>query len=131
MKKRKTKPNNSSSFEKLSYLAKCLRGENGCPWDKKQTIKSIFKCLESEIEEVRDAIKNKDNENLKEELGDVLFQIIMISQIAEEENLFDINDVIANIDKKIISRHTWVFGNDKAKTPEEALKLWNKNKKKE
>ncbi len=131
MKKRKITHNDLSSFEKLCYLAKRLRGKNGCPWDKKQTIESIFKCMQEEVDEVSDAIKNNDFENLKEELGDVLFQIVMISQIAEEKKLFDINDVIENIDKKIISRHTWVFGDEKANTPEEALELWKKNKKKE
>ena len=117
------------TFKNLCDLAAKLRSKTGCPWDRKQTIDSMLKCIEDEVTEVRQAIKNGDHKNLKEELGDVLFQIVMISQIAKENGYFKIDDVIKGIDKKIRSRHTWVFGRDKAKTPEEALEMWRKNKK--
>ncbi len=119
------------TFKKLCYLAERLRAEDGCPWDREQTIASMLECVEEEAREVRVAIENGDHENLKEELGDVLFQIIMITQIAKEHDYFTIDDVITNIDKKIRSRHTWVFGDKSAATSEEAINLWKQNKRKE
>ncbi len=118
-------------FEDLLNLAQKLRSKTGCPWDRKQTILSMIEHLLEEAKEVKQAIQKKDHKNLSEELGDVLFQIIMISQIAKEEKLFTMSDVIRKIDKKNRSRHTWVFGKDKAKTPEEAVAMWLKNKEKE
>lgn len=119
------------SFQKLLNLASALRSDQGCPWDRKQTIASMLKYIEEEAHELCTAIENGDHENLKEELGDVLFQVIMVAQIASEQNYFSMDDVIKGISDKIISRHTWVFGDDKAETPEEALVLWKKNKEKE
>lgn len=119
------------TFKDLCDLASKLRSETGCPWDKKQTIKSMLKCMEEEVDEVSQAIKKGDHENLREELGDVLFQIVMIAQIAKENGYFKVDDVIKDIDKKIRSRHTWVFGKEKAHTAEEALEMWRKNKEKE
>lgn len=91
----------------------------------------MLKCIKEEADEVCQAIENSDHANLKEELGDVLFQIVMIAQIAKEHGHFDIDDVISGIEHKIISRHTWVFGKDKAKTPEEAIAMWKRNKARE
>ena len=116
------------TLEYLIELAEKLRGENGCPWDKKQTIASLLKHMEEEVHEVREAIENGDHDNLREELGDVLFQIVMITQIAKEHEYFEMGDVIEEIGEKIVSRHTWVFGEDNANTPEEALELWRRNK---
>lgn len=116
------------TFQDLLELAAKLRSDTGCPWDRKQTIASMLKHTEEEVQEVREAIENGDHDNLKEELGDVLFQLVMISQIAKEHGYFDMDGVIAGISEKIISRHTWVFGDDKASTPEEALEMWRKNK---
>ncbi len=120
-----------ATFKKLCYLAERLRAEDGCPWDREQTIASMLECIEEEAREVRTAIENGDHENLKEELGDVLFQIVMIAQIAKEHGYFEIDDVLFHIDKKIRSRHTWVFGDKSAATPEEAINLWKENKRKE
>lgn len=116
------------SLKDLKNIAEKLRSDTGCPWDRKQTIASMLKCVDEEVSEVREAIENGDHENLKEELGDVLFQIVMIAQIAKEHKYFDLDDVVAGIYDKIKSRHTWVFGKDKVKTPEEALEMWRKNK---
>jgi len=115
----------------LQKLTQTLRSNLGCPWDRSQTITSLLKCMEDEVLEVKQAVENADHANLKEELGDVLFQILMISQIAKEKKYFTFDDVVENIHKKIVSRHTWVFGKDKAKTPEEAVAMWKKNKIKE
>lgn len=118
-------------FIKLTELAARLRSETGCPWDRKQTIKSMLKNIKEEAEEVDRAITRGHHENLREELGDLLFNIILIAQIAKEEKFFTISDVLRGIEEKIVSRHTWVFGKDKAKTPEEALAMWKANKEKE
>jgi len=119
------------TLKDLKILAEKLRSETGCPWDRKQTIASMLEYIDEEVSEVRIAIENGDHKNLKEELGDVLFQIVMIAQIAKENKYFDLDQVVEGIYKKIKSRHTWVFGKDKAKTPEEALEMWKKNKEKE
>ena len=117
-------------FIKLKELAARLRGPNGCPWDRKQTIESMLTNVIDEAREVEEAVSKNDYENLREELGDLLFNIVMIAQIAEEKKLFTISEVLRDIEKKIVDRHTWVFGKDKAKTPDEAIAIWNKNKKK-
>ena len=119
------------TLKDLKKLAQQLRSDTGCPWDRKQTISSMLQYVEEEVAEVRQAIENGDHKNLEEELGDVLFQIVMISQIAEEKKYFDLDGVLERIYDKIVSRHTWVFGEDKAKTPEEAIEMWRKNKEKE
>ena len=119
------------NFKDLLILAEKLRSDSGCPWDRKQTIASMLEHLEEEAHEVKQAIENADHKNLREELGDLLFQIIMISQIAKEQDYFNMDDVIEEIDEKIRRRHTWVFGKDKAKTPEEAVEMWKRNKLKE
>ena len=120
-----------AGFKDLLKLAEILRSEKGCPWDREQTIASMLEFIESEVHEVRIAIENGDHENLREELGDVMFQLIMVAQIAKENGYFDIDDVIKDIDIKIRERHTWVFGDDKVDTAEEAIALWRKNKAKE
>ncbi len=121
-----------TNFENLKQTIATLRGPNGCPWDKKQTHESLIKCLQNESQELIDAIHNKDDENMKEELGDVLLQVLMNAQIAQEEGKFTIDDVIVYLDEKLHRRHPHVFGNHaKAATPEEALAVWREMKKKE
>ena len=115
-------------FKNLLEIAQKLRAEGGCPWDREQSIESMVPRLLEEAKEVEEALEKKDWDNLEEELGDVLFNIVMISQIASEEKKFDIGGVMEKIAAKLVSRHTWVFGNDKAATAEEALALWMKNK---
>ncbi|MBT6068899.1 nucleotide pyrophosphohydrolase [Candidatus Peregrinibacteria bacterium] len=119
-----------TTFDKLVELSKRLRAPDGCPWDRKQTIKSLAKCIEEESGEVLEAIEKEDHENLKEELGDLFFSMIMMMNVAEDEGHFTATDVFKAIGEKIVSRHTWVFGDDKVETAEEALELWKKNKKK-
>jgi tetrapyrrole methylase family protein / MazG family protein len=115
-------------FKKLTKLAKKLRSPNGCPWDKSRKLEDMPEYLREEIEEVIEAIEKNDSENLKEEIGDILFTLILTAQIAEEEGKLKMKDVLKGIEQKIISRHTWVFGKDKAHTPEEALAKWKENK---
>ncbi len=115
-------------FKNLVEIAAKLRAEGGCPWDREQSIASMAPKILEEGQEVMEAVEKEDWENLEEELGDVLFNLVMISQIASEEGKFTINSVLEKIADKLISRHTWVFGDEKAATAEEALALWNKNK---
>ena len=116
------------SFEELVGIIARLRGEDGCPWDKKQTHESLIPCLRDEAEEVVQAIEKQDKENLCEELGDVLLQVLMHSQIARENGSFTLEDVIDGISRKMIRRHPHVFGDAKAATPEESLALWKQIK---
>ncbi len=115
-------------IDKLLELAKTLRSDMGCPWDRKQTLNKYPKRLLEESQEIAEALENKDMENLKEEIGDVLFNLCMMMQIAEEEGHFTADEVVQSCAQKIESRHSWVFGEDKAETPEEALQLWELNK---
>ena len=119
-------------FAHLVQTVATLRGPEGCPWDKKQTHESLIKCLQNESQELIDAIINHDDENMKEELGDVLLQVLMNAQIAQEEGKFSIQDVIVYLDEKLHRRHPHVFGDHaKAASPEEALAVWREMKKKE
>ena len=121
-----------NKFEQLVQTVATLRGPDGCPWDKKQTHESLVKCLQNESQELIDAIHTHDDENMKEELGDVLLQVLMNAQIAQEEGKFSIEDVIVYLDKKLHRRHPHVFGDHaKATSPEEALAVWREMKQKE
>ncbi|MCE5313256.1 MAG: nucleoside triphosphate pyrophosphohydrolase [Nitrospiraceae bacterium] len=119
------------NFKKLVDIMAALRSENGCPWDKEQTRQSLTPFLVEETYEVLDAIERNSPEQIKEELGDLLFQIIFHCQVAKESAEFDINDVIDRISRKMISRHPHVFGNEKFETSEEVLKQWEERKKEE
>lgn len=109
-------------------LARRLRSKTGCPWDRSLKIEDMAENIEKESQEIMEAFKNRDFKNLQEELGDVLFNIVLTAQIAEEMKKFTMDDVVKDVDKKIRTRHTWVFGKDKARTSEEALAMWRKNK---
>lgn len=121
------------TIEDLLELMKYLRSENGCSWDIKQTHKSIRDNVIEEAYEVVDAIDSENPRRLTDELGDLLLQIVFHSQMGNEAGTFDFNDVTDHISKKLISRHTHLFGEnpDTADSPEMVLELWNKNKKKE
>ncbi len=118
-------------LEKLVDLIGVLRSENGCPWDREQTHATLRPNMLEEAYEAVDAINDGDMKHLKEELGDVLLQIILHSQIAKEEGAFDIEDVAKGLHDKIIHRHPHVFGDVKVNSPEEALLSWDKIKKEE
>lgn len=119
------------TFAELVAIIAELRSEHGCPWDRKQTFESLKKCLAEESQEVFDAIDNNDMDNLCEELGDVLLQVLLNSQIASETNSFTIDDVVDGLSRKMIRRHPHVFGDRKVNSPEESLALWNEIKKQE
>lgn len=115
----------------MEIVAKLRCPETGCPWDRKQTVESLMKCVKEEADEVLEAVEKNDDANLREELGDLMFVLFMVTQIASEEGRFTMKDILSEAAEKLISRHTWVFGDDTATTPEEALELWKKNKRKE
>lgn len=119
-----------NTFADLVETFAILRGPDGCPWDKKQTHQTLIKNLREESEELVAAIEKNDPENMKEELGDVLLQVLLHAQIAKEEGLFTIEDVIQGLYDKLHYRHPHVFGDVKAKSPEEALAVWKEMKKK-
>jgi len=122
---------NCKDFTKLTDIFKKLRGPDGCAWDKKQTNSSLMKYLFEESKELKEAVKKGDIENIKEELGDVLLQVVFHAQIAKENGWFDIDDVIKYLNAKLIRRHPHVFGKSKAKTEKEIIKQWSIIKKKE
>ena len=97
--------------ELLDVMAR-LRSENGCPWDKEQTHASLKPCLLEETYELLDALEDRDPKKLKEELGDVLLQVVFHSQIAKEEGSFIVKDVIAQLTEKLIRRHPYVFAGE-------------------
>lgn len=119
------------SFDDFVNIVTELRSEHGCPWDREQTHESLKKCLVEESGEVIAAIDNQDMENLCEELGDVLLQVVMHSQIASEKGIFTIEDVIDGVSRKMIRRHPHVFSGMKVNSAEESLALWNEIKKQE
>ena len=117
------------NIDELLEVVEILRSENGCEWDRAQTHETLKRCLRDESQEVIDAIDNKDDENLCEELGDLLLQVLMNAQVAKERGAFDFNKIVQGITDKLIRRHPHVFGDeDRPSTPEESLKLWKKVK---
>ena len=108
-----------------------LRSKDGCPWDHVQTSETLKPYLIEETYELVEAIDEKDPGKIKEELGDLLLQIVFHAQIAKDRGEFDINDVIDRICDKMISRHPHVFGDAKFETPEEVTKQWQERKKEE
>ncbi|HOJ09816.1 MAG TPA: nucleoside triphosphate pyrophosphohydrolase [Clostridiales bacterium] len=119
------------SLQDLTDIMTLLRSENGCPWDREQTHDSLKRYLIEETYEVLEAIDLNDKDKLCEELGDLLLQIVFHGQIANEQGSFNMDDIINGICRKIIQRHTHVFGKDKADTPEQVVNNWEIIKKKE
>lgn len=112
------------TFSDLVNITNKLRSKDGCPWDKEQTHESLKQYLLEEADEVIEAIDHRDQENLCEELGDVLFQVMIHSQIAKENQSFTIDDVVNGICEKMIRRHPHVFGDKKVISSEEGEALW-------
>src|SRR4030067_1667913 len=119
----------SQNWDRLVQIRDRLRGETGCPWDKKQTRESLKPYLIEESYEVLEAIEEKDAKKLKEELGDLLYQILFHARMSKEESEFDIEDVLSASCEKMVRRHPHVFGDKKADSAEEVLKQWEEIKK--
>ncbi|MCF6094693.1 nucleoside triphosphate pyrophosphohydrolase [Microaerobacter geothermalis] len=112
-------------FNYLKGIVSILRSPEGCPWDREQTHKSLKKYLLEEAYEVLEAIDDEDDESLVEELGDLLLQVMLHAQIAEENGYFSIEDVIFHLNKKLIRRHPHVFSIQKVRDSEEVVSNWD------
>ncbi|HHU64156.1 MAG TPA: nucleoside triphosphate pyrophosphohydrolase [Clostridiales bacterium] len=119
------------TFENLVTVMKILRGEKGCPWDRQQTHDSLKQYLIEETYEVLEAIDNKDDRRIYDELGDLLLQIVFHAQIAAEEGRFTWRHVITAICNKMIKRHAHIFGETQLDTAQQVLQNWEKIKKRE
>jgi len=121
-------PEKTHEFAALLEVVSALRGPNGCPWDKEQTHQSLVPFAIEEVYEMVEAIEAGSPEDLKEELGDVLFQVVLHSQLASERDRFSISEVIESISNKMIRRHPHVFTDLKVKSTEEVKKNWQEIK---
>ena len=119
------------NFNDLLRIMEILRAPDGCMWDREQDHRSIRRNFIEETYEVCEAIDEEDTEHLKEELGDVLLQVVFHTQMEKEKGVFDINDVADGICKKLIYRHPHIFGDVKAGSSEEILSNWDDLKRKE
>ena len=122
---------NYPNLERLIEIIEILRSENGCKWDREQTHYTLRRNMLEEAYEAVDAIDDNDAKHLKEELGDVLLQVVLHAQIAKEEKEFDIEDVAKGISDKLVHRHPHVFGDVKVSSTDEILDNWEKLKKEE
>ena len=123
----------TNELDKLLSIMSHLRDpDKGCPWDIKQTFKSIAPYTIEEAYEVNQSIQDEDYHELKDELGDLLLQVIFLSQIAKEKHLFKFNDVVKSINKKLIRRHPHIFEkNTNIKTPDDVKNQWDRIKEQE
>ena len=108
-----------------------LRAPNGCPWDREQTHESILSCLTEEAYEFVDAVERNDLPNMREELGDILLQVVFHSQMAQEAGTFELKDVVQSICEKLVRRHPHVFGEQKLEKANEVVVQWDEIKKAE
>ena len=123
------------TYEEFLKVIEELRSEHGCPWDREQTHASLKQCMLEEAYEVVDGIEDfeesGDYKNLREELGDVLLQVVLHAQLAKEEGRFTMEDIVDEICEKMIRRHPHVFGDKAAESSKESIKLWEEIKKEE
>ncbi len=111
-------------LKKLISTVKELRGENGCPWDRKQTPETLVKYIREEFKELLAAIELEDSLNVCEESGDILFLLVILAEIHTEKESYTFGDVITSITEKLIRRHPHVFSDSKVKDEEELRKQW-------
>ena len=121
---------NTQLFQELNDIVNKLRNPGGCDWDRAQTANSLIPYFIEEVYELIDGIDKKDSKNIKEELGDVLLHIIFQSQIASEKDLFTINDVINDVNEKLINRHPQVFNQSKPQNNLNDEQNWEEEKQK-
>ena len=117
-----------SAIDDLRQTMARLRAPDGCPWDQEQTHATLVRCLIDEVSELVDTIDRMDYPHMREELGDVLIQIVFHAQIASEKGVFDFDDVARDINDKLVRRHPHVFGDRKLGTSEEVIVEWEKIK---
>lgn len=124
-------PSDEHHFTLLLHTIQALLGPAGCPWDQKQSTLSLKKYFEEEFTEIIAAIDNNDPENLCEELGDMLFLVILMAEINKRNNTFTLRDILRNINEKMIRRHPHVFAGGEKGTEEELEKQWRAIKSRE
>jgi XTP/dITP diphosphohydrolase/tetrapyrrole methylase family protein/MazG family protein len=117
-----------SAIEDLKATMARLRAPDGCPWDQEQTHATLVRCLIDEVSELIDTIDRNDYPHMREELGDVLIQVVFHTQIAAEKGLFTFEDVARDINDKLIRRHPHVFGTGKLETSEQIIAVWDQIK---
>lgn len=117
-----------SGFEKLYSIVETLRSDNGCAWDRKQTAKSLLPNLIEEAYELVEAVDEKDDEHIAEELGDLFLLVTMISYIQEQEGSLTLDEVFNTISEKLIRRHPHVFGDRNIDDPDHIIRQWNEIK---
>jgi len=115
----------TEDFSRLCEIVAQLRAPGGCPWDREQTHSSLVPALLEEAYEVVDAIRRSDDANLREELGDLLLQVVMHAEIASEEDRFTIENVSRDVADKLVRRHPHVFGESEARDSDAVLKQWD------
>lgn len=115
-------------FAALAALARYLRTPDGCPWDRDQSAPDFARHLQGEVEELREALNGADARAVEEEFGDTLFTLLATAAAAEEAGDFNLERALQAIHDKMIRRHGHVFGDEKAETPEDAIRVWNKAK---
>ena len=120
---------NNYTFDDLIDIMKVLRGKDGCPWDRAQDHQSIKYALLEEACEAMESLDKKNPDSFADELGDVLLQVVFHSQIGSEAGTFNIDDVLYHVCNKLVTRHTHIFGSDKTENQDQALDVWEKNKK--
>ncbi len=120
-----------SAIDDLRATVARLRAPDGCPWDREQTHQTLTRCLIDECSELLDAIDRLDLPHMREELGDVLVQVIFHAQLAAERGDFDLDDVAREINEKLVRRHPHVFGSNRLQTSEQVLVQWDAIKKTE
>jgi len=118
----------ATKFIELKRIFRVLHGPKGCLWDKKQTHKTLLPYLKEETKEFIGTVKSGDHHHMKEELGDILLQVMFHSQIAAKNNRFDVEDVIDGLIRKLKRRHPHVFGSVKVKSSREIIRNWHKIK---
>lgn len=124
-------PADLRDFESLKYIIECLRGPDGCPWDREQTHQTLSRFAIEEAFELAEAIEIGNLEEMKGELGDVLFQVLLHSEIAKQAGLFQLEDVIETLSEKMVRRHPHVFTDQKVKNIDEVFQNWAEIKAKE
>jgi XTP/dITP diphosphohydrolase/tetrapyrrole methylase family protein/MazG family protein len=117
-----------SAIDDLRHTIARLRGGDGCPWDREQTHQSLARCLIDECSELLDTIDRLDLPHMREELGDVLIQVIFHAQLAQEAGHFDLEEVAREVNEKLIRRHPHVFGGGRLETSEQVLTQWEQIK---
>ena len=123
--------NIDATFSDIVAIIRRLREPDGCPWDREQTIVSALADFKDEVAELEEGIKKEDWHNVREELGDILWNVIFMANIAREQGLFDMETLLAELKEKIIRRHPHVFGDVKVKSTEELMAHWRRIKQEE